>query len=144
MQKRVGASVLPAALSLTNLKVKLLEVTDQILVRLDKQHDVGAAGEPPFQNAWVNFGGTEDTARFWKDPWGVVHLAGCMKTGVIGTVAFTLPAGYRPSAVQNFNSLSNNALGITVVTPNGNVNPAVGAAGAAVSYYLSGITFRAA
>jgi hypothetical protein len=60
-------------------------------------HEVGAAGEPAFQNAWVNESPTtETTAAFYKDPLGVIHLKGLI-TGGANNAIFTLPAGYRPS-----------------------------------------------
>lgn len=60
-------------------------------------HEVGAAGEPAFQNSWVNESPTtETTAAFYKDPFGVIHLKGLITGGTNSTI-FTLPAGYRPS-----------------------------------------------
>jgi hypothetical protein len=38
-------------------------------------------------------------ARYWRDPWGVVHLAGAVETtaGVtVPSAIFALPKGYRP------------------------------------------------
>ena len=60
-------------------------------------HEVGAAGEPAFQNSFVNESASnEATAGFFKDPYGVVHLKGIISTGTTGNV-FTLPAAYRPA-----------------------------------------------
>jgi hypothetical protein len=68
-------------------------------------HEVGAPGEPPFQNSWENVGGEPNqnqgvfsTAAFRRDPDGLVHLKGVVKGGTvsgIGTI-FILPPGYRP------------------------------------------------
>lgn len=58
-------------------------------------HVVGASGEPAFQNAWVNFGGTDPSASFYKDR-GRVYLAGSVKSGTLAAPIFTLPVGYRP------------------------------------------------
>ena len=57
-------------------------------------HQIGAAGEPAFQNSWANY----DTrvCRFYKDAGQRVHLVGFLQSGSTGTVCFTLPAGYRP------------------------------------------------
>ena len=64
-------------------------------------HEVGADGEPAFENNWVNFNApTNETAGFLKDPFGFVHLKGLVKSGTVGTVIFTLPAGYRPSLAK--------------------------------------------
>jgi hypothetical protein len=60
-------------------------------------HEIGSAGEPAFQNSWVNESpSSEVTAAFYKDPWGVVHLKGLVTAGT-NAVIFALPAGYRPS-----------------------------------------------
>lgn len=61
-------------------------------------HEVGAPGEPGFQNNWTNAGGGLSTAAFFKDPLGVVHLKGVV-AGDDSTVVFTLPTGYRPSQI---------------------------------------------
>lgn len=62
-------------------------------------HYVGAAGEPAFQNSWVNFdaaaGPTGRAASFYRHN-GRVYLGGVIKSGASGTIAFTLPVGYRP------------------------------------------------
>ncbi len=61
----------------------------------------GAA--PAFQNNWSNFDATAttyDTAGFFRDKNGIVHLKGVVKggttTGWPGRLIFTLPAGYVP------------------------------------------------
>jgi hypothetical protein len=62
-------------------------------------HLIGAAGEPTFQNGWDNFSaGTWSSAGYWKDAFGVVHLTGTLDGANADTVAFTLPAGYRPAS----------------------------------------------
>jgi hypothetical protein len=61
-------------------------------------HLVGTSGQPPFANAWHNFGGSFSFVGFWKDSFGVVHLQGTFTGGSgPGTTAFTLPVGYRPT-----------------------------------------------
>lgn len=68
-------------------------------VPFDPWHVVGAAGEPAFQNSWVNFdtpSSTSRDARFRKFPDGRVRITGVVKSGTNGASAFTLPAGYRP------------------------------------------------
>jgi hypothetical protein len=63
---------------------------------IEAWHFVGAAGEPAFQNGWVNYDATR-LVRYRKYPDGRVRLSGCSRTVSAGSVAFTLPAGYRPS-----------------------------------------------
>lgn len=62
-------------------------------------HYVGTAGEPAFENGWINY--DNDTrylnARFRKDGDGYVHMQGLVEAGAANTVVFTLPAGYRPA-----------------------------------------------
>lgn len=65
-------------------------------VPIEAWHVVGAAGEPAFQNSWVNYGSGYGDAAFRKRPDGVVELAGMVKSGTANGVIFTLPAGYRP------------------------------------------------
>jgi S-layer homology domain len=57
-------------------------------------HIVGTAGEPQFQNGWTN----ASPVGFYIDTTNVVHLKGVLFGGPTATTAFTLPAGYRPSA----------------------------------------------
>jgi S-layer homology domain len=62
-------------------------------------HIVGTAGEPPFQNGWTNFNPALRTlVGFYIDSTNVVHFKGSLFAGASSTVAFTLPAGYRPAA----------------------------------------------
>lgn len=65
---------------------------------------------PTLQNSWVNYGSGYDTVGYMKDSLGFVHVKGMIKSGVttLGTLLFTLPAGYRPSGhsyiVSGFNN----------------------------------------
>lgn len=88
--------------------------------------NVGEAVEawnvPTLLNSWVNYGGTEDTAGYYKDSYKHVYCKGLVKAGVLGQVIFTLPVGYRPSAVKYFPVISNNTpQGYLQVTAGGNV-----------------------
>jgi hypothetical protein len=60
---------------------------------------VSASGEAwtsvTFTNSWVDYGGYAPTA-YRKDANGYVHLRGLIKSGTLGSSAFTLPTGYRP------------------------------------------------
>jgi hypothetical protein len=58
-------------------------------------HEVGAGGEPAFQNSWVNVGGSYQTVAFRKVG-GIVHLKGSAKSGNSGNAVYTLPVGFRP------------------------------------------------
>lgn len=84
-------------------------------------HTVGNAGEPAFQNAWVNFGGGHAVAGFYKDPTGVVHLKGFVKNGVAGGTIFMLPEGYRPMTEERFVANNNDTVCEFIVQTNGAV-----------------------
>jgi hypothetical protein len=101
---------------------------------------VGGVGNAAFVGAWVNFGGSNESAQYYKDPWGRVYIGGIVKTGTIGTTIFTLPAGYRPEEAKVFAVASNGAFGVCTVNPDGTV---VASSGSNVYFSLSGINFRA-
>ena len=114
-------------------------------------HFVGSTNDygVTFSNSWANVGGASDPpAAFMKDKMGFVHLIGRIDTGTTGTVAFTLPVGYRP-AYHNVQIVSNNnggpgPGGATVridLTTNGNVTPYFSAG---TDMRLDGVIFRAA
>lgn len=111
------------------------------LPAVESQRAVGGTGNAAFQNGWVNFGGSNASASYYKDPFGIVHLKGTVKSGTINTVVFTLPAGYRPQEAEIFAVSNNGAFGLVTVQPDGTVNHSGG--GSNVYLTLSGITFRA-
>jgi hypothetical protein len=61
-------------------------------------HEVGKPGEPAFQHGWGNGDPLQETAAFYKDREGVVHLKGVVVGGAFDTMMFHLPVGYRPAA----------------------------------------------
>jgi hypothetical protein len=70
----------------------------------EQWHEINTPGEP--NSALANYGGGYNTAAFYKDPLGIVHLKGRMKLdrqpgdpGFTGTV-FDLPRGYHPAATE--------------------------------------------
>lgn len=96
---------------------------------------------PTLLNSWANLGSGFETAGYLKDPFGFVHLKGVIAGGATGTVAFTLPAGYRPGATTLH--ASGTATGITAnvqVATSGTVSVAFSGSS---NYGLSGITFLA-
>ena len=109
-------------------------------------HEIGAGGEPAFQNSWVNYGesapyGTYPNAGFYKDPSGRVHLRGVVKSGSVGNYAiFTLPAGYRPSGLMSFMGWSGSGAGFALVQDDGNVKLLTGYNS---DWSLDQISFRA-
>src|SRR5437763_543025 len=128
-------------------------------------HEVGAAGEPAFQNSWMNTccAGANDVVEkvgFYKDREGVVHLKGEAKGGT--STIFQLPVGYRPAnhkllffAAACGCSATDSPTGDTVNLPTGTLRIFGSGFSAAdegsvllgnggTSVHLDGITFRAA
>lgn len=94
-----------------------------------------------FTGSWVNYGAGYNTAAYCVDLFGWVHLKGLIKSGSIGSSAFTLPSGYRSVERCLFGVASNGAFGEVDVTSAGLVIPVVGSAS---SVSLDGISFRGA
>ncbi len=81
---------------------------------------IAVVGGVGFKNSWANTGG-QQAAQFSKDPIGRVHIRGVIDTGSVPSVAFTLPAGYRPPTIAHFAVISNSDVGYVTVDTNGDV-----------------------
>lgn len=101
---------------------------------------------PTLINSWV-ITGVDTPAGYFKDPLGVVHLRGRIRSGAAGTVAFVLPAGNRPGNDDTYSAAgltASNAVSgaaIEVVASSGNV--LVFYTSGVVDVGLGGITFLA-
>jgi phage minor structural protein len=97
---------------------------------------------PTLLNGWVNFGSGYETAGYYKDALGFIHLKGVIKSGTMGAAAFTLPVGYRPSYKKMFIVPTAGGAGRVDVDTSGNV--IVVNYGSATNGYVSldGITFN--
>jgi len=102
-------------------------VTDELAGDNEAWLTVGGTGVA-FANSWANFGGMP--AAYFRDLTGRVYVRGQITTGALGTSAFTLPVGYRPSAAINFACSSSSAFGMVVVGTGGTVVPTTGTGGA--------------
>ncbi len=97
-----------------------------------------------FLNGWTNYDtAVHNSAAYWKDPMGVVHLRGVIMSGTFNTDAtgqvFLLPAGFRPARHEVFAAASS-SLGEARVYSTGYVH----AVGGNNSYFsLDGMSFRA-
>jgi len=127
-----------------------LQVNDTLALKGDVSfpgnpdfHLIGATGEPAFEHSWTNWGSPNFSAGYWKDPFGFVHLQGVIKSGTVGSSAFTLPPGLRPDETAGpFVVLSNGAVGRVDVGADGTVTPISPSSNVYVS--LHGIYFKAA
>lgn len=115
-------------------------------------HEVGAPGEPAFQNGWKDQSPTPDaseTVGFYKDHEGVVHLKGTATEGTNAAI-FALPVGYRPAKPLHF-AVSCSCAGESTTslqifgsnTPAPDLNGMVYLSTIAPFVSLDGITFRA-
>lgn len=92
-----------------------------------------------YANSWVDYGGTHNSAGYYKDKAGNVHLQGMVKSGTIGQTIFTLPTGYRPAKTLVFTVPSNGAFGVLEVQTDGDV---VATTGNNTYVSLEGVSFR--
>jgi len=126
--------------AVTASKIMNGAVTARKVAAPEAWHEVGATGEPSFQNGWTNDDAlAEVTAGFYKDPFGVVHLKGLLANGTNGAI-FALPLGYRPGKILA-EVVTRNAgtVGTLEVGPAGYV---IAVSGTGV-LSLDGVTFRA-
>jgi len=83
-----------------------------------------------FENGWQDHGGVAVyEAEYAKDAQGFVYLRGTIKGGALGSSAFTLPAGCRPSKNVDMPVITGGApttVGSVRIEANGRVNPRLG------------------
>lgn len=95
-------SQLPAAFALTGteiLPVVQAGQTRSTTVAAMADLRKGTWQAPSLNAPWTNYGETFANAAYRKDG-NRVQLRGLVKAGASGSVIFTLPAGFRPSAQQ--------------------------------------------
>lgn len=96
---------------------------------------------PTLTSSWANYHADYNSAGYWKDALGFVHLKGLLNLGTIGASMFTLPTGYRPAKRELFiAATSSNSYGRCDVLADGTVVPV---AGSNSWFSLDGITFKA-
>jgi hypothetical protein len=166
VRKNAITGVKVKANSLTGKDIKLAKLgtvpaaqtadTANSLAPPEAWHEVGAPGEPGFQNGWHDpapASVTPETVAFYKDREGVVHLKG---TAFPGTekVVFQLPSGYRPASGRSVRVAagckgppcpSETALSIIIAGPNTfpGYDGAVVVDDTVESISFDGVTFRA-
>lgn len=127
--------------------------TGQLLLARIKKG--GTTQLPAYENGWSDSSGTVPV-KFWKDVFGVVHIAGVAKAGTVAASVniFDLPVGYRPqtSYSQTQFCLLGMGAGPTYYIVKGFINPVNGAVnllfnaadlGAITDVNLTGISFQA-
>jgi hypothetical protein len=116
--------------------VQRLVATDDDGTVLITQEDLHS---PTLLNGWTQKASYE-TAGYWKDSCGVVHLQGAITggTSVAHTPLFLLPDGYLPSARVDFIDAGSTVL--YVDTSSGELRIA---SGTPADIFLDSITYRA-
>lgn len=74
---------------------------------------------PTFTNSWV----LDGAFGYYLNSFNELCFMGALKSGVLGSTAFTLPTGYRPIRTLRISCVSNGALGYIVINTNGTVVP---------------------
>lgn len=100
---------------------------------------------PSLINSWANLGGGSQTAGYWKDAAGNVHLRGIISGGASLSICLQLPAGYRPSKSEAFPISANGGTALASIDTSGHVTLVdVGGSAVNTSASLCGITFNVA
>ena len=81
---------------------------------------------PSLINSWANLGAGFNEAGYFLDQFGMLHLRGMVAGGTPPSVAFVLPAGYRPTNSIYIAVASANLFGMIIINSSGNVNISVG------------------
>jgi hypothetical protein len=89
-----------------------------------------------FQNGWSNFDAVQVAA--YRKIGDLVYLRGVIKGGTVPNVAFTLPAGYRPTQTCGFAVNANEVAGVINVRTSGTVDMQTGNP---AYFWLTGIIF---
>jgi hypothetical protein len=89
-------------------------------------HEVGSSGNPAFQNGWVNYSPSGNSAGYYKDRLGFVHLKGLVKNGAMSSTIFTLPPGYRSAKGLLLSTASAHVYGELLIRDDGRVDAEIG------------------
>jgi hypothetical protein len=123
------------------------------LAAAEAWREVGTSGNPGFTPGCTDGGPTlcwgnrvsppHNTAAFYRDPYGVVHLKGDVvskENGPSAAAVFTLPAGYRTGTINYFVVPTDGGPGVITVEADGGVSAGIVAKDDYI--VLDGITFR--
>lgn len=78
-----------------------------------------------FRDGWVHYNVGYQRARYRKKG-NEVFIEGLIRTGTVGTIAFTLPVGFRPAATLRFCSVRSAGIGIIDIDSSGNLTITAG------------------
>lgn len=100
---------------------------------------IGTANAPNFQNGWDNVGLGNVLAAFKRHSSGLVEVRGLVKLGVVPSIVFTLPEGFRTDGLRRYAVDTNTGHGAVEVNPNGYIYAASGGNG----YFSINLLFSA-
>lgn len=133
--------VITSTTRVSNLNVARAALADSATIA--SAMSLEAVTVPSFVNSWL----ANEDVSFYKDGSGIVHLQGTISNGASGSIAFTLPSGYRPtiqrtfSVVDSSNTPTNDKAATVVIGSDGTVT--INSAGPLnTGLILNGITFR--
>jgi hypothetical protein len=123
-------------------KTKLTVGDRVIFAAYNKAHYIGSQGSPAFTNSWAHYGAPYANAGYLMRPDGWVELLGMIKNGTVGSSAFTLPPGWRPSTTKTLAVFSGsaNSIGRVDIGSDGTVTPVSPSSNTSVS--LDGLHFK--
>ena len=93
------------------------------------------------ENSWANVGSPYYNAGYYKDPFGIVRLRGRVDSGSSGTVALTLPTGFRPNATIKLPAEDSGSVASVTINSSGQVT--LTTSGGTPEISLESITFLA-
>lgn len=118
----------------------------QFINMLSTINSLVAGGEdwrtPSLVSGWTNFGAGYNSAGYYKDSTGIVHLRGLVVGDSPDTPIFVLPEGYRPDCGSMFGVITSGGLGRVDILSDGRVLWMT--AGSFTYMSLDGILFKAA
>ena len=90
-------------------------------------HNIGEAGEPPFQSTWLNYGPAYPKAGFRRLPTGMIAFRGLLANTAwsapgVSTVCFTFPVSYRPTGYLHLATFGADNIASIRVSTDGTVN----------------------
>lgn len=102
-----------------------VDAVTNTIIELQTAALAGVWTAPVLSGTWLNFGGIYQIAQYRKIG-DVVELRGVVKSGAASSSVFTLPAGFRPPAANQFATVAGGAFGYITCRSDGTVTADVG------------------